>query len=304
VQGGKLPVKGSSIRPVIVVGINRSGTKWLSNILCKSRDITGMQRNRTNSGGMMETNMFGNLQRVFRSLRRPDDFVGLVQLWSTTDFFGETGLDKEFLFSITPRPTDCLELFRTVMDEVAVRKGCRYWLQKTSPFQASAVLNRYTDAKLVVIRRKMVDTLRSQLGGMRRGGNQGSLLKEIFFNVLQGKNLNRIERRHSPSCSVTYEALAEDKGKETRLLCGFLGIEYSEDMLETDFAPNTSFQSTEQRSMALSGYEEKVILFAGSMMKLIPRWLLSCVHGIFRRGNQGLFVPGSFGNTRDRFDIR
>lgn len=71
-----MAIEMSTITPIFIVGTNRSGTKWLSNILAKHPDVAAVQTERTQ--GIVETNMFHSLRIKFPDLRRPDDFVGLI----------------------------------------------------------------------------------------------------------------------------------------------------------------------------------------------------------------------------------
>ena len=106
-----------AVRPIIVVGMNRSGTKWLSNIIARHRDVIAVQSPRTN--GIVETNMFGPLPDKF-DLSSPDEYIGLVELWAATHFFRCTGVDKELFYGLRPRPTSGLQLFDVLMSAYAV----------------------------------------------------------------------------------------------------------------------------------------------------------------------------------------
>ena len=87
--------------PIIVVGMNRSGTKWVSNILCNHEDVIGVQSER--HFGILETNMFGTMQDKF-DLSSPEDYVGFLEMWSKTEFFRRTDIDKQMFYELAPRP--------------------------------------------------------------------------------------------------------------------------------------------------------------------------------------------------------
>ncbi len=50
----------NTITPIFIVGTNRSGTKWLSNILANHPDVAAVQTERTL--GIVETYMFDSLR--------------------------------------------------------------------------------------------------------------------------------------------------------------------------------------------------------------------------------------------------
>ena len=62
--------------PVIVIGMTRSGTKWLSNILCNHSEMIGVQSEQ--HGGIIETNMFHIMPRKF-NLSFADDYIAFIE---------------------------------------------------------------------------------------------------------------------------------------------------------------------------------------------------------------------------------
>jgi hypothetical protein len=107
-----------NIQKIIVIGMNRSGTKWISNLISNHPDVVSLQYER--GGGILETNMFTNFPHSFGDLRFPDNYVGLIELWSKTDFFQCAGMDKDFFYSIEKRPTNYFELFQILMNNSTV----------------------------------------------------------------------------------------------------------------------------------------------------------------------------------------
>ena len=263
-----------------------------------------MQRDLKGSGGMMETNLFGNLQRVFASLSRSDEYVGFIELWTTTDFFKQTGLSKEFLLRLSPRPTDIISIFGIVMNELAKTNECKFWIQKTSPFQAPQALEKFTNSRKVIIRRNIIDTIRSQLGGMRRNGVKSSLIKEVYFYVLQGKILDRIQQGFTQQDAVAeYETLKQNPELEARRICNIVGLDFTPDMLEISFRRNTSFKNAEHRNSILSKREENLIYIFHIIFRILPLWFLKLVRRIYAKSNQRIFVPGTFASISIDYDI-
>ena len=162
--------------PIIVVGMNRSGTKWVSNILCNHDSVIGVRSHRAR--GIIETNMFGLMQQRF-DLSSPDDYIGFIELWASTEFFQTTGVDKQFFYQLNPRPRKMLELFELLMREYALANQKSYWLQKTGPANAAVVLRHFRNAKVVITRRSLLDTVKSTWVMEQRYGRR-SLIRTAF----------------------------------------------------------------------------------------------------------------------------
>jgi hypothetical protein len=290
------------IRPIILIGMNRSGTKWVSNIICSHEDVIGVQRHR--AGGILETNMFGAMYDKF-DLAYPDEYVGLVELWAMTDFFKRTGIGKEMFYKLSPRPRSSLRLFELLMDEYARRNNKAHWLQKTSPNKARKVLEHFTNAKIVVVRRNMQDTVRSIIGLQSRYGRR-SILRATYRYVYQDKLLNWICRRY-PVVKMNYDALREDHAREQARLFAELGLNPPASSQAEPFAPNTSFASTEQRRDIMSRRSQLFVRTVAWLIYLIPLPVISGAIA-FRAWSLGRrtepLVTDSFGELGDELADR
>src|SRR5690606_13149279 len=165
---GRSPeVDTASIRPIILVGLARSGTKWVSNIIASHEDVVAVQS--PTAGGILETDMFEGLRDKF-DLGFPTDYIGLTELWSRTEFFRLAGRDPEKFYRLDPRPRSPFAVFDLLMSDFARRHRCTHWLQKTSPLNALDVLDYFRSAKVVVVRRDLLDNARSALALRARHG--------------------------------------------------------------------------------------------------------------------------------------
>ena len=290
------------IRPIILIGMNRSGTKWVSNIICSHDDVIGVQSERT--GGIVETNMFGAMQDKF-DLSYPDEYVGLVELWAATHFFRLTGIDKSFFYGLSPRPADVLGLFELLMNEYARRNGCKYWLQKTSPRKAPRVLEHFGNARVVVVRRDLMDTIRSTLGLQSRYGKR-NLFRATWECVYQGKLLDRICRRY-PAIRVSYEALRADPAREEARLFAELELPAGKRAREESFPRNTSFANREQRHGIMSSRERLLARILARLVGLLPVDVISAaiaVRGVFAGRRPVPLVSDTFGELGDQLADR
>ena len=165
--------------PVLVVGANRSGTTWLSNLLCNHSQISGVQSDE--HFGIIETNLFGRMQRVFGSLNSRVNKIAFIESWSQTDFFLATGIDKSEIYSLKSR--DYVDIFRFVMREFSSRLGNSYWLQKLPTTEFRYLGSLQDDAKIIVITRNMLGNLASKHGLLQKKGIKASLTPVSYTHL-------------------------------------------------------------------------------------------------------------------------
>lgn len=286
------------IRPIILVGMNRSGTKWLSNLISRHPDVIAVQSVRTN--GIVETNMFGGLPDKF-DLSRPDEYIGLVELWAATQFFKLTGVDKELFYRLDPRPGDGLRLFEILMNEYARRNRKGHWLQKTTPLLAQKALEHFREARVVVIRRDLMETVRSTLA-MQSWRGRGNLFRTTWHCVYQRKLLNRLCRRYSV-VEMDFEKLRADPAREEARLFAELGLAREQLSEESSFPPNTTFASDQQRRSVLSRRAWFIARGLAWIFGAIPLPVITAavaVRRLFRRRAIVPLISDTFGELGDR----
>jgi hypothetical protein len=281
---------GTQPVPLIVVGMNRSGTKWLSNILCNHPDVAGIQS--PLHTGILETNFFGTVQRIFGDSLTVDHYVGLVEMWAQTDFFKASGADKELFYKLRPRPSAPLALFVALMEDVARRRGARYWLQKTSPLAAREILPRLGPCRVIVTRRAALPLLESTVRLRRDQGEQISPLRAATIFALEDKILAALER-DAGVLVTSYERIQSAPEAEAERLCAALGLRYDRGLLDVPYEPNTSFSRAGEREQVFSGAERIAIRLGLAVAGALPLGLLAWLRERIRRGGARL-VEGTF----------
>jgi len=255
---------GATAKPIFVIGLNRSGTKWLSNELSKHSEIACVRNENT---GIRETNMFRALGRKF-DLNHLDDYIGMVELWSSTDFFLRTGVDKTIFFSEGPFLTDQYLLFARLMDAFASKQGKVYWLQKASPIAGLELVERFPDAHYVIVRRKMVDQIRSNIGRLARP-RWNAIARAAFSYVRDNQILDRLQAKsHCPS--VSYEELKADRERIIHDLLKGWGITSGELDESIAFRPNTTFPESTGREEYFQTRQRLWIHFCAFLARLLP----------------------------------
>jgi hypothetical protein len=270
--------------------MNRSGTKWLSNILCNHPEVAGIQS--PLHTGILETNFFGTVQRMFGEELPVDHYVGLLEMWAQSDFFKASGVEKEWFYQLRPRPAGPLQMFLTLMEEVARRRGARYWLQKTSPLVAREILPRLPGARVIVTRRSPLPLLESTVRLRRDLGERISAIRAAAIFALEDEILRHIER-NAGALVTSYERIQGSPEAEASRLCAALDLTFDPTLLRVPFDRNTSFQRESDREQIFSGMERFAIYSTLGAMRWIPLELLAFLRDRLRGGGTRL-VEGTF----------
>ena len=288
--------------PIFVVGMTRSGTKWLSNLLAAHPDVAAVQNERHR--GILETSIFDTTPRKF-DLSEDDDFAAFIELWSHSDFFHAAGADKELFYQLPASSRDYISLFSRLMNDMACRRGCQFWLQKISPHSAVPVLKRFPKARVVIIKRKLIDVIRSQAALNVAQGRSRGVASTAYDYAFQEKHALRIRRMFPSAACLSYEQLKDDTDATIKRVCDMLGLDTSTHPLRSTFAPNTSFP---RGQVSLPWIVEMAALTYATMLRALPLWMLialSTARRTLRRKKQpDSFHSGEFGLLKDRLAIR
>lgn len=287
-------------KPFFVIGKNRSGTKWLSNIIAKHPDVTCVQGE--GFSGILESNLFFQFPRAFGDLRQDENYCAMAACFSKTSYFRITGLDEKVLFA--KKIVDYHEFLRHVLDAYAEKEKTSYWLQKASPQVLPQLYTAFPDATFVVINRNITDSIRSSIALARRDGTKvRSIFSEMALYQLGKKIYDQFKRKRNV-LFVTFEQLKEDRESVTKRVCEFVHLDFVDEMLEDDFEKNTSFKNEANRQRALSRFDECCIAFFAPLFRLVPLILLRASRRMFghsRNPNRSRFISDTFLSMRKQY---
>ena len=292
--------------PIIVVGMNRSGTKWLSNILANHPDVACVRGERFQ--GILETNMFGTMGRKF-NLQYPDDYVAFLELWTKSDFFTMTGIDQEWFVALLCHrnwPRDTVEIFALLLQALAHQQRKRFWLQKTGPAMGLALGDRFPSAKVLIIQRDMKDTVRSTVQLATNQGRHVSTARAVYGYVIEAKMLMKL-RQLRDVCFLRYEELLAKTEEQVQVVCDHIGIDYSTSLLDISFKRNTSFQHAKRtRPSHWSEWSESLFAAASYAMPLAVAQSISRLRQAITsrpHGSDDRFVFDTFATLKDRWNL-
>lgn len=280
--------------PIFVLGLQRSGTTWIANMLAGSGAVAAVAA--TEHRGVHESIFFSHFSRAFGPFDDQDSRAQFFVAFAESDYFILTGLTREFLFETIANSADHAEVFARVMDEVAVRAECTHWLEK-SPHHtllADELAGRYPDARFVCVTRSSQTLIASRLALDGRAPSYGvkraaDIIRGALVNALYSRHLKHfVERCPKRALLVRYEDLLEDPASGRHRLVEFLGLEVVPDKLASVFAPNTSHNQASTRR--LSSFDRALVRLADKVGQFVPIALLFAIERR-RRKHRGISWP-------------
>jgi len=257
------------IKPIFVVGNNRSGTKFTSNLILNNQSVSGVQNEYHR--GILETNVFNNAPKVFGPLSERENYIAFVESFAATDFFKTTNLNKEILYQ--KRTRNYYDFFRYVMNSYAKKNNAKFWLQKIHPYVLPRVYLYFTDAKYIFIKREVVDTVRSAVNHQKKMNTytKCTLLKETFLYWYGIKIMNSFDNKHKDNILfIDFEELVNYTEKVVKRICSFIDLHFFPDMLISKYKRNTSFTNKWERATFLSRIDTILIKLFSFLFLLMP----------------------------------
>jgi len=282
------------VKPIFVIGRDRSGTKWLSNIIANHKEVACVQHE-DHSGILEASDVLVAMPIVFGNISVPENFIAFLESFAETDFFRVTGLNKDYFYK--SRPADYLSFFKELMDRFAEREGKSYWIQKGGVTSLRDLYEYYPDIKFIIIIRNVEDNVRSKIGQrmLFHGKDQKKhILSEMVKYYIDMEQIRKYKDRHNVYI-LHYEELKKRKQPIVENLCKYLQIEFDEAMLTDNFRKNTSFRKGVARDDILTRSDVLIMDLLSVVLKRLPGWLYEYLSSI--RMNR---IKKNFFNTKGK----
>ncbi len=278
-------------KPIFVIGNNRSGTKWISNLLLGHPDIAGVQS--PNHNGILETSLLTIFPEIFGPLTYPDSRIGCIECFAATDNFLLTGFEKEVLYRLPVK--NYYEFFRALMDRLADQRGAGWWLQKFSPIVLPGLVLHFPDARYVMITRDVIPTTRSNLMMAGEAPRWRGTIRHLYWYHF-GIRQMQAYRNHPGVLPVCYETLLAETEKTVRGLCTKLDLDFSPAMLKVPFQPNRRFNGTGSAAEYFSTAFQRRVQYLSAPLARLPLWAFRGIHGCHRlfKRQRAPFLPTTF----------
>lgn len=261
--------------PIFILGVQRSGTTWLANLLSAHSQIVSVQH--PQHFGVHESGYFVHVDGRFGDLRHKTNFVEFVEVMSASDYFSLAGADRDYLYSLYP--ASYADVFRAVMDRFAEENQAEFWLEKSPghTLQVEKLASLYPDARFIAIKRDAEQVVASTIikKVIKRKLSASALVRRfrVFRFALRWAHTNRVIDRFAAYSDrirvISYDDLKRDTGAMLADLCAFIGVSAQAHLEDEQFERDTSFNQY-ARDTALSP-DEKVVLKLGTTLgALVP----------------------------------
>lgn len=266
----------SKITPIFLLGPQRSGTTWLANMLCAHPEVACVEADEHR--GIHESIYFSHFARAYGDLRDDRNYEWFIRDFMDSDYYRLTDIEEGWLWKVEARTYP--SLFRALMNELARRRSCRFWIEKSPhhTLMGGKLAKMFPDARFVCITRNAPDLIRSRIG---HKGTSLTYLQRLYLFARSCATHSLYERylhRFSASCPraimTEYETVVRNPENAMQDITQFLSLSYDATMLNLRYTPNTSFLSARERKQALGKFDLFFINAMSVFMKLMPlNWL-------------------------------
>ncbi len=269
-------------KPVFIIGRDRSGTKWLSNIIAAHKEVACVQHEE-HSGILEASDVLVSSPVLFGNMLVPENFIAFIECFSETDFFRLTGLNKKIFYE--SKPDDYFSFFKEMMDRFADSKGKNYWIQKSDVITMHDLYEHFPDAEFIIIIRELKDNLRSKIGQRVREKMEDQrkrLFKEPIGYFIDMAQINKYSNR-SNVYVVRYEDLKSNRKSIVENICKFLRIEFDETMLQDQFRKNTSYKNGVSKKEVLTKIDLLKVDILLLLLNVLPERVYEYLYARRRR---------------------
>lgn len=288
--------------PIFVLGIARSGTTWLANLLLEHSKIAGACHEK--HWGIHESAFFNRVSQRYGSLKNPVNFIEFAHVAAASDYFRLVGADLDYLYSLYPSTYP--KVFRMVMDRYAASLDAEYWVEKTPSHTlfAESIAEYYPDARFIAIKRNVVDVTISALRSRERRSGQIHrsrkwlwLASRVMVWQLYRNVIRNLEKRFPERVfSLDYEELTENTESIMTKVCGFLNVDFESSLLTSSYTANSSFTGdpSDARDNVLTSLEKHWLETCKVVASMTPTIALSAAYKAGSKNFGGHSLPRSF----------
>lgn len=268
--------------PIFVLGLQRSGTTWLANLLASHPDVTAVASEDHN--GIHESIFFSHFARAFGPWENPENRDRFAEAFRQSDYWILTGLPDDMLVKIiTEDARSYADVFRLTMNQVAENRGALAWVEKSPHHSmlANEIAEAIPQARFIMVVRDAKQMALSRLSGFGRTPSRGpkrflDLARAALVNVLFERRFSELSQ-DPRYLMVHYDALRKETRQETDRILSFLKLPLTDHDLKSAYAPNSSFAPSTPRP-TLNRIDRFVIQLSTGISRLLPIGLLGWLH--------------------------
>jgi len=279
---------------VFILGLQRSGTTWLANMLAGSGEVAAVTAEEHR--GVHESIFFSHFAQAFGPLSDPSGRARFKEAFWNSDYYQLTGLSPAFLDDAIANAEDHAAVFETVMRQVMTDQKCRYWLEKSPHHSmlADELAARFPKAKFVCVTRRSKSLIASRLAAYGRSPATGmkrvaDILRGCLANAYYARKLTAFSDNRADRLMLCYDDFAADPQRGRQQLADFLSLETPAEALESKFAANTS-HDRKSATRKISVFDRLLIQLGDCIGYVLPLQILAKLEGK-RRAEKGVDWP-------------
>ena len=277
-----------NITPIFVLGIQRSGTTWMANSLGGHPDVAAVEAE--DHQGVHESIFFSHFAKGYGDLSDDISYERFVRDFTASDYFILSGIPESWFRAVRPRTYP--EAFQCLMDEVARRRGARFWVEKSPHHTLLSweLADAFPGARFVCVVRDPVTLIRSRLWAFGRKppgypARAASLLRACAAVSLYQRHLATFAARCGRALLVSHDEMRADPAGTMKRVMEFVGADYHPAMLESRYRPNTSFTSNGEKDSAFGAADRALVRVGTVLFGCAPLgWLRRVEESRSRRG--------------------
>lgn len=271
------PVKEveTTITPVFVLGLQRTGTTWMGNVLCSHPDIAGIAAD--DHRGIHESIYFSHFAAAFADLNDEGVRRRYVDYFTASDYYILSDLPPEWLTETLADTSVHAEIFDRMMSAVARRSGARFWVEKSPHHSALAEMlqEALPHARFICVTRPSLTLVRSRLHAYGRTAPKHpkraiDIARGVIANTYFTRHLKRFAARTPQAIHVDYQTFADDTPSELARISAFLDLDADGFAQDAGYAPNSSFASSADKTRSFSALDRLLVRLFSAGARLIP----------------------------------
>ncbi|WP_415897296.1 sulfotransferase family protein [Neptuniibacter sp. QD72_48] len=265
-------------RPIFVLGLQRSGTTWLANMLSSHPCIAAVEAD--DHQGVHESIFFSHFAKGFGDFNHPKSKARFFENFLESDYGILSEVQPDFLEK-NEDIDSYYAFFRAVMDDVARKKGSSNWLEKSPhhTLMADELRLAYPDARFICVLRSDEELIPSRLSGFGRTPPSGfkrmsKIIRACAVNAMNHRYIKKLGGKDAQTIVLQYSDLKKQTEQNMKSILNFLGLDWTDEVLVMRYKPNSSFAKVRHENSSLTVIDQIVIKFARFFFNIVPLKLL------------------------------
>ena len=292
----------STTTPIFLLSTARSGTTAFSNHLCQHPKIAGLLANE--HWGIHECRFISAWQYYFGDLKKDENFFFFVESFCDSDVFQMAELNKEIFYKYRPR--DFYDVFTIIINEYAKKKSAVYWLNNDpkQAFYTKDLVNNFPEAYYIILRRNIVETVRSNVKRFAEKSTIG-LAQKVFRFQTDFKAIDREMTALLRVKDINFSDFIHHKEDVLRDAISFLNLDWDSCVLENPYKVQSSFNVPDKKENFFGTKERLLVNLFNVMFMCLPFSVIKRpVRKIWdKRSVENLIVPPFFYRLHENADL-